>query len=48
MIPFLIALTIWTAAFVAVGVTYEVKRGDPEPNTKPIYYSTPHHKEQAP
>ena len=41
MIPFLIALTIWTAAFVAIGVTYEAHR---EPDRPAIT----HHKEQSP
>jgi hypothetical protein len=40
MIPFLIAITLWTAAFVALGVTYEVQRADPPRPT--------HAKEQAP
>lgn len=44
MIPFLIGLALFTAAFVALGVTYDPPD---EPNTKPIPYTHPH-KEQAP
>lgn len=45
MIPFLIAITLWTAAFVAIGVTYEAKRDAP---AAPPAHSSTHTKEQAP
>lgn len=42
MIPFLIALTLWTAAFVALGVTYEASR------TPDHHPALTHTKEQSP
>ena len=47
MIPFLIALTLWTAAFVAVGVVYELDQEPPRSAAEAPAPLTPH-KEQAP